>query len=1373
VTRLWEDTRGFIWAETYDGYYHFFCPETEVFTTIPDYKSNFARNFRLNSFLQYSPDTIFLGSTNGGVFVLSYNNKSNTYLIKEYPDKGNQALSNNSIRFIHADRNRDVWIGTAKGINYVSSVDLRSKNFTFQHQMVNSSFTSVCEDHDEIWFGTEESGIRVYNLRNRKFSSISRKNRPDLPSDEIVMLAYTKSGFHIAGFTGGNVIAAKNSQSAFIKIPFHGRQLNGVYEDRSSQLWLTALEFGVTRYDVKSGISRYYKLTPEAMKHLTDLERPQFYEDRRDNLWIGLHGGGLALYNRDKDEFQFFRNNPSDPNSISSNIVHSIAEDKTGQIWLGTGQFLGGIERVIMENPAFRHILPEDTKNDMLDNVVRAIMEDRNGVLWVATKAGRLNLYDRLLKKMITMDSLRGIGGESVRNNTYALYNDKEGYVWIGTKGDGLSVSTRPLDRNTDYRSLGFRRYAFIENDSSSPGSNNIYSICGDSLNNIWIGTYGNGLNVIRNPKKLPFVFQRINQQNSNLSSNLVRNILTDHLGNLWIATTQGLNVLDRERIEKGNFHFDTYFNDPENLNSISYNDIVHLFEDSKGGIWLGTFGSGADRVVRNKDGKLNITHFNTENGLSNDVIFGILEDNEGFIWLSTENGINRLDPKSNKVVIYNSYNGLTFNNFSENTCFRKSDKTLCFGGFRGIELIYPQNLLPETIVPSIELTGFMLFNKEVSVNQTGSPLTRNISFTGSVILKYNQSSFSIDYSALEFLDPGKVNYEYKLENFESEWNSVGNQHRATYTNIPPGHYVFKVRVLTNHESGVPVEKILRIRIRPPWWKTMYAFISYFILLVFTGITVYKTLSRLNRYRNELLVEKKVNELKLTFFTNVSHEIRTPLTLIISPIEDMLASNQIKGHDRALMEIIHRNARRMLHLTSQLLDFRKIQNNKMVLKIRQLDLIPFARQIFESFIPLAEHKGIRYTFETVTESLPVHADPSRLDIIIYNIISNAIKFTEEGKAVRVKIGVSVDQFIDIEVADEGPGIPQKNLADIFTRFTILSNRDYAGTGIGLSLSRELAKLHNGDILVTSEEGKGSVFTIRLPLISPEYGKDTVIESPREEDFVIDPVLMTENGNSGEDFPLADSNNASQVLLVVEDNAEILEYISAAFRSKYKCAGAQNGYEGLRIAQKLNPDLIITDIMMPGMDGLEMTKQLKQNFDTSHIPVIMLTSKVEMNEQITGIETGAEAYILKPFNMEYLKVVVNNILSQRSKIMARVAGKSDIIIDPVKITSKDEEFLQKAITFVEENFENDFSIDLLAEYCCVGRTVMYNKLKGLTGNSPLEFVRKVKMRIASQLIDKGYNVSEAAYKTGFSDVKYFSKQFKAQFGYSPSQRRLRV
>ncbi len=1371
VTKLWEDRKGFIWLETYDGYFHFFNPESEEFTSLPYYQGTEIKNGDMHFFLQYTDDIIILGSRVSGLFYLKYDHEQNTYKIKQFTEHSESPITDSRIRFIYRDADRNLWIGTSNGLNYVAEKDMQDYNPTFNHQFINTSFTAICETNKELWFGTENQGIIACNKKTHTTRNLNCSNGTGLVSDSITHLFITKNHMIIAGFKDNGIMVADSAGLHWRKIKFHSRNLDAIYEDRKGNLWLTAIAFGTTRLDSKSLNSKYYELTPAKIKPLTDLERAGFFEDLSGNLWLGLHGSGLALFNEKADRFDFFRNDPKDPNSISSNFVHCIAEDKSGQLWVGTGQVMGGIEKVILKNTAFEHFLPEKNESDILDNVARAILEDRNKYLWVATKAGRLHLYDSTLRQVTTFLALPGIGTESLRNITYSLFLDNENYLWIGSKGYGLSVTTVPLGNSIhNYRDIKFRRFEYSEKDTSTLGNNNIYSICQDQMHNIWIGTYGNGLSLIKNPHSRNLKFIRINQTNSNISSNLVRNLMIDSSGNLWVATTFGLNLLEKRNIETANFRFRVFLRNTADDKSLIYNDVIHMFQDSRGKLWFGTFGGGADMLEKPDAQKITFKHFGTEIEQGYGIILGILEDNSGKIWFSSENGLIRLDPDAGTSDIYNNFNGLGFNNFSENTCFKRRDGSLVFGGNLGFEVIRPEKIIQLQPVTRIELTKFMLFNKEISTYQKNSPLKKSISFSNNITLKYSQSSFGVDYSALEFLDPGKIEYSYKLDNFDRNWNNVGNQHRATYTNLSPGKYVFRVKSVQRNGKSTSAERLLNINILSPWWKTGPAYLIYGILLTLVAILIFKIITRINRYKNELVIEKKVNDYKLQFFTNISHEIRTPLTLIIGPLEDMLLGSDGPDKKRVQMEIMLKSARRMLHLTNQLLDFRKVQNNKMILKIRQIDIVAFTKDIYNSFVPLANHKGILFSIESQHDSLLIYADPNKIDTVIYNVISNAIKFTSPGKCVSILIEESEkSNSVDITVSDEGPGIPQKNIADIFTRYTILSNQELAGTGIGLSLSYELMKLHKGNILVASTLGKGSSFTIRLLKGNAHFMDISDVDSDEAVKSIYHPGHNEQAmGNSDENVSAESDSLEKNMVLVVEDNQEILNYISQSLKSFFTCIGAKNGSEGLHLAKTINPDVIITDIMMPEMDGMEMTRILKEDFNTSHIPVIMLTSKSNLQDQIEGIETGAEAYIVKPFSMEYLKTVAANLINQRTKVVARFIDKKETKPELLKVNSKDEEFLLKLIDFIENDLSKDLSIDILAEYCHVSRTVFYNKIKGLTGSSPIDFVRKIKLNGAVRLLANGYNVSEAAFKTGFTDVKYFSRLFKIQFGYSPSK-----
>ncbi len=569
------------------------------------------------------------------------------------------------------------------------------------------------------------------------------------------------------------------------------------------------------------------------------------------------------------------------------------------------------------------------------------------------------------------------------------------------------------------------------------------------------------------------------------------------------------------------------------------------------------------------------------------------------------------------------------------------------------------------------------------------------------------------------------------------------------------------------------VEKVIAIRVLPPWYKTIWAFILYSTIIFFLLYLVYLFLAKINKYRNDLVIEKTINEDKLQFFTNISHELRTPLTLIVGPLEDLIAKEELTNNDKDKLKHISRNGKRMLQLITQLLDFRKIQNNKMTLRLSQFDVVNFSRIIFQSFKPLADHKNIHYSFNSSIESHIIWGDFSKLDTVIYNLISNALKFTDADKEVSVWVDYSKEsEEIKIRVKDEGRGIEEKDLENLFHRYTILSGKDLSGTGIGLSLSNEIVKLHQGTISVKSQVNVGSEFIVTLKCGDTHFENQEVIWTKESEITDIKKrqaqqlpdIELKEN-----DIPeILEDDSQKPLVLIVEDNKEIGEYIASSLKEDFDSSLVENGQEALDFLKEQSPYLIISDIMMPIMDGLELTRKVRENFETSHIPIILLTSTSSVEDQIEGMEYGADMYITKPFNATFLRLSAKNIYKQRANLVSRFKDNKIINPETLQINSKDEEFLRKLITFVENNYSEDFSIETVAEEMFVSRTVIYNKVKSLTGSSPIEFVREIKLKIAAQFLAQGYNVSEAAIKVGFLDTRYFSRQFKQQFGYLPSK-----
>jgi len=1368
VTDIWQDKQGFIWFMTHDGYYHYFHPALEKIHTLPGYLEKVSDdNLIITDFEQYTDDEIWLGLKYQGVFRLKKEGEQFQYEVTHFLNRGQYALSNNDVSFVKKDSTGNLWIGTQRGINFVARKDIESGAPTFQHFFVDYSFTSYCETDEHVWLGTSDNGIILKDKNDNLFLQINQENTSDLISNQLTRLFISELGDIYAGFRDRGMMQYDGDLKKWEKMNISGKNVDKIYEDHQHQIWITTETFGVDRFNPKDKTSRHYRLSPPSRENSTDLERHVFFEDNNNNFWIGLHEGGLALYNRNTDQFSFYLNDPNNPNSINSNIVASIIHDHSGQLWLGTGQYLGGIERVILRTPGFRHILPQNEIKEISDNVTRALHEDQQGRLWVGTKAGRLHVMDSLYNEIAVYNEFTTDKGVVSGANIYSIITDTQGYLWLGTKGKGILVSQKPLNKYSDPANLRFYNYQHNPSDFTSLTHNNVYCIVENEENEIWIGTYGNGLSKVKTNSDGSRYFQNIHSQNSTLGSNMVRNIVFDSNGRMWVATGFGLYM--RTQADEGSFM--SFFYTPERDQSLSYNDVVHIFEDSDNDLWFGTLGGGLNKLESIKDSIASFLHFDSNNGLANDVVLAMHEGKPGQIWESTENGLNRINKNTGTIEAFNANNGLSFNMFMENTCLKRKNGVLLFGGYKGIEALDSDKISVKNYSPKIELTNFQLFNKDVSTLEPNSPLNKTITYTNHLTLKHFQSSFSIEFSALDYQDPGIVQYAYFLQNFDNNWNQIGNQNKATFTNLPPGDYVFKVKSTNRMGGWIESPRELKITILPPWYKTNWAYMGYFILFIGFLAGIRKIVIKINRYRNELTVEKRINELKLKFFTNISHEIRTPLTLILGPLEDIKSkTRQISPEIYKELQIVHKNGKRMLQLINQLLDFRKIQNNKRRLKVSQFNIITFTREVFDSFVPMAHHKNLEFSFQTDQEETNIWADATQIDVVLYNILSNAIKFTPKGRKVTLYISHSDQKQLTISITDEGKGIPEKNLQDIFSRYTILSDQEMSGTGIGLSLAYEITRLHGGQLSVDSTEGNGSTFSITLPVgkqhLTGRNDVDFVEEGaphhhPVTEDTFIprDTDIQSDHNNSATNKP---------AVLIIEDNAEILEYINQALRSLFTTTKALNGEEALKILEKIHPDLIITDVMMPGIDGLELTERLKKDFSTSHVPIIMLTAKTDIEDQISGLQCGADAYLPKPFNTKLLKTVALNLIEQRKRIIAKFRDNKTIDPETLKVTSKDEEFLQQLVAYVQDNYSNEFSIEELAEQMCVSRTVFYNKVKGLTGMSPVEFVRQMKLKIAAQLLEKGYNVSEVSFRIGFNDVKYFSKQFKNLFGYPPSK-----
>ncbi len=1363
ISRIWEDKNNYLWIKTYDGYYHYLIRETDEFITFPNYRKSIEeKNSVISCFYEDNSGNIFLGSTNSGFYHLKLNKKDKQYNSKQFLLNEKSPENSNTINFIEAADERRIWIGTKEGLYLY---DCNSEELEKIRQ--GNNFSKAVSFNNKTYLGLDSGEILIYDFSKNNFSDIPvQLNIPGI--EKLNFLISSNDNLLIGTFNEGLIVYQSENNKTY-QFKKYGSDAQQAFIDSYGLIWIKTNEFGIVKIDLRRNEEKHFDLIEKEKLTIIDDERPYIYEDMSRNVWIGIHGGGLAQYDRENDNFKFYRNDPLLNNTLSSDFVHCITEDKSGLLWIGTGQFNGGANKVILSNPSFRHIKPEGNIKNLADNVVRSIFEDSNNKIWIATKSGSIYIYNSDFTLLRTVNNFHLTQSDIPGYNVYSIIEDNNGYIWMGTKGGGVFVSKNSIKSDFNfYKNLSFYQYKNEYNDPSSLSNNNIYSLLQDNKSQIWIGTYGGGLNRVINRSNDKLICERITTGNSSLSSNDIRCIKSDSDGKIWIATVFGLNTLENDYAAK-KYKILSFFHDPEILTSLNYNDVVHIFEDSKKQLWFGTFGGGVSLLKKYEGQKSEFTNLTIKQGLINDAVFSILEDESGKIWFGTENGISSYLPARMIFENYSINSGLYSENFCENSCCITKDKNVLFGSVSGILLIRPENIEKTQYVPDVYITNFQLNNKDVDIRDSNSPINQNIGLLDNIKLKYNQSSFSFEYAALSYFSPEQNNYAFKLENFEEDWNYVGNQRKATYTNLSPGEYNFMVKASNWDGTWNEIPREIKITITPPWWKSTYALIAYIIITTWVLYFAQRIFLKYYRMQNDLKVERRVNDIKLQFFTNISHEIRTPLTLILGPLDDIKSNQNLPDEVKEKITIMERNGKRMLKLINQLLDFRKIQKKKMDLKIEQINLVSFVSEICEQFLPIANHKNINFEIKSTSPDVNVFIDPNKFDSVIFNILSNAFKYTGDNKSIKVKTGMEDSSHAYVEISDEGSGIPKDKLQFLFQRFTPLSSDDNQlnGTGIGLNLAFEIIKLHKGEILVESEENSGSKFTVRLQTGYDHFKKNEINSisnathhhrKPVEDDEFFTEIKQVKEKTSK--MPIA---------LVVEDNPEVLIYLNDCLKNHFNVVTAINGVEGIEKANLLYPDIIISDVMMPQKDGIQMTTELKADFNTSHIPVIMLTAKSNIDDQIQGIESGAEAYIIKPFNSRYLRAVATNLLLQRETIIKKYRDKTTPENYEAKISNHDDLFLKEIIDIIENHLtEEEFNVEQLINYSKYSRTVLYTKIKGLLGVAPVDLIRQIRLKHAAKLISReGCKISDAAFSSGFNDPKYFRKCFKTFYGISPS------
>ncbi|MCG8322796.1 MAG: ATP-binding protein [Cytophagales bacterium] len=1379
---------------------------------LPDKKINFKHitkglsNSTITCIYQDKYGYMWIGTRNGlnrydGVSTRVYENIFND----------TTSLSDNYVTCIYEDKKSNLWVGTSfGGLNLLSrdrDTFTRYKANNRPGDISDNAISGIIEDRDgNLWVATLNEGINLFLGEGKGFKSY-KYNKDDpfsLSFNTVSVLFEDSEGNLWIGTEGGGLNLFDRDNDKFIRFEHHGNApgsissniITDIHQNNKGKIWVGTRDKGVNLlYKNYNGDYRFKwfvhrENSQNSISHNTVLS---LWEDVQGKLWIGTENGGLNCYDPITQTFDHYYYDPNDKNSISNNSIWSIYEDMSGMLWIGT--YNQGLNVVDIYSDRFKHYGVNVFDRVSVNNGnVTCIYEDDLGNLWIGTDGGGLNFYDvntnRFTYYRHDPNDKNSIGADAV----IGIFEDSKQNLWIGTFNGGLNL----FDRDTKT----FKRYKHNELDSTSIGSNNIYSILEDRKGRLWVTTYSNSLDLY-NPATDSFRHLKFGLDEVVDTRNVYAlKIFEDSKGYLWLCTETGLIKLEIDsRLNVKSVKYEYNEKDAYGLS----NNLIHtIFEDSHQNLWIGT-GSGLNLHDRTSD---TFSTFRTEDGLPSNVIYGILEDDNGNLWISTTSGISKFNIDKKTFRNYDELDGLQSNEFLRGSCFKSNSGKFYFGGINGFNVFHPDKVKDNPFIPPVYIVGLSIDNEEVTVKTENSPLSGYIAETEAITLAHDQSTFSLSFAALNYSQASKNRYRYKLKGYESHWHETINIRTAHYSKIPPGDYTFWLQGSNNDGLWNEQAASIRITVLPPVWKTWWAMSIYVLFIAGIIWMLYRNIINRERLKSNLRLERsnrehseKLYRSKIQFFTNLSHELRTPLTLIIGPLEKLISMHEGSRFLREQLYIINQNAYRLLRLVNQLLDFRKAESGNLKLKVAKGNIIKFIREIILSFQGYASQKQIELKFSSSLDDIRVYFDRDQMEKVIFNLLSNALKYTPEAGQIRVDIHkINKNKFnhhpaapsqkntyfkngyVEIAVRDNGKGIAEIHQKDIFKRFYSIDQHDShedIGTGIGLSLVKTLVELHHGNIEVESKEGEFTCFRIRLPLGKPTYDDDNFLKGFRDSEDIYG-YHKTENdrgGDNGEllEHPMVDDleqDNERPILLIIEDNNDVRSYINSIFEADYKLYEAKDGPEGYELAQKIIPDLIISDVMMPKMDGINLCHKLKSEVKTSHIPIILLTARTSLIFKLEGLETGADDYITKPFNASIIKVRAKNLITSRKILREHFMNGDGMKIEPssVSFTSKDELFLKNAIKIVEDNMsDTSFTVEYLGKELGMSRMQLYRKLKSLTGFSANEFIRLLRLKRAAQLLKHNQmTISEITYEVGFTDLQYFRSCFKRQYGVNPSE-----
>lgn len=1257
----------------------------------------------------------------------------------KHTEGNKRSIGNNFITALHEDTRGNIWVGTDAGLYIYYPERDAFEHFTqptVGRTRIYRSVAAITEDSKgHIWIAAESQGMFSYDLDKQLLTNYELTKISPSISTNVESIAFDNSGTVWVGLYGGGLYFSKDGMrtlhpylSAEGREVFADDVIAQIIQGAYNCLYIGSGKGGVKELNLTSGNVRDLLLTDEQGESVFCRDLIS-YSDHE--LWIGTESG-VYIYNLRTGKYVHLYSSAYDPYSLSDNAVYSVYKDREEGVWIGS--YFGGVDYYPRPYTYFEKYYPREQANSLHGKRVREFCRDNAGTLWIGTEDGGLNRFDPQTKEF------RFFAPSAAFTNIHGLCMDGD-RLWVGTFAKGLRV----IDTRT-----GAILKTYMKSDAPrSLSDNNIFAICRTATGDIYLGTMFGLLRYNRQSDD----FDRIPE----LNGRFVYDIKEDSYGNLWLATYANGAYCYRVNEKR----WKNYVFDEKNPASLPYNKVLSIFEDSHRQIWLTTQGGGFCQFHPETE---TFTRYDSHNGLPNDVVYQMVEDNDGLLWLTTNSGLVRFHPDTQALRVFTTANGLLGDQFNYRSSFKGDDGILYLGSIDGFIAFAPQTFSENKYIPPVAITDFLLFSKEVRVGEAGSPLHKSITFSDKIVLEADQNSFSLRLASLSYLAPQMNKLMYKLDGFDEEWLSVSESPVITYSNLKYGDYVFRVKASNSDGVWNKEELTLSIHILPPFYLSVWAYCFY--VLLFIGCSVYIVLyfRRRSSYKHRRQMEKfeqekerEVYNAKVDFFTNVAHEIRTPLTLIKGPLENIILKKAVDAETKEDLHIMKKNTERLLNLTNQLLDFRKTESQGFRLNFTECSITEVVEETYLRFTSLAKQRGLELTLQLPEAELMAHVNREAFTKIVSNLLNNAVKYA--ATYIRVSLEADTEKNVfHFRTTNDGTLIPDAMKEEIFQPFVRFNEeadgKVTTGTGIGLALSRSLAELHQGSLLMT-EGGAENAFVLTLPVV-----QDTTIELPSK-------PAATESLPVTEHRAELPGGHLSTVL-VVEDNPEMLAFVARQLSAHYSVLTATNGVEALQLLDEQFVNLVVSDVVMPQMGGFELCRTVKSKLDYSHIPVILLTAKTNMQSKIEGMELGADAYIEKPFSVEYLQACVSSLISNREKLRKAFAQSPFVAAHTMALTKADEEFIRRLNDIILSNLHNpDFGMEDIADTLNMSRSNFYRKIKGVLDLSPNEYLRLERLKRAAQLLKEGESrVNEICYTVGFNSPSYFAKCFQKQFGVLP-------